>query len=244
MCVRGVVPRRGQGCRWTVEDDPTADENEAVHELLDRSELVRSEEDRHPELAMELFEQSGESLLGVDVDARRGLVEDKEVGARGKCLGDEGALLLASREPRDHGIALLGEADALDRLVDERTVRRTQRPEQTPPWNAAGGDDLAHADRRVDSELGPLREIADPPAAADAGGRLSEEECLSSTGSFEPERDAQKRRLPASVRPGDRNELASVDPERHVMQYLTTSWIGEGDIAEVDGYRHPSAVRS
>jgi hypothetical protein len=96
MGVGGVVPSRGQGCRRTVEDDLPAYENQSVHELLDRSELVRGEEDRHPELATEIFEKSGESLLGADVDARRGLVEDEQVGTCGKCLGDEGALLLTS----------------------------------------------------------------------------------------------------------------------------------------------------
>src|SRR5712691_11762234 len=99
MGVRRVVPAGRQGGGRAVEDDRAADEDEAVDERLDRAELVRDIEDRRPRLAVELRQQLREPLLCVDVDARRRLVEDEQLGLGGERLGDERALLLAAREP-------------------------------------------------------------------------------------------------------------------------------------------------
>src|SRR4051812_34748685 len=67
MGVRGVVPRRRERAWPAVEDDRPTDENEPVDERLDRAELVRDEQDRHTEVAVQLAEQPGQRLLRVDV---------------------------------------------------------------------------------------------------------------------------------------------------------------------------------
>ena len=107
---------------------PPADEHEPVDVLLDSSELVRAEEDRHAEVPVELLEERGERLLGVHVDAGGRLVQDEQVRARGKRLGKERTLLLSSREPAQDRPGLVREADPLDCLVDEQAIFASERP--------------------------------------------------------------------------------------------------------------------
>ena len=76
-CATGRARRRAAG-QAAVEDDPAADEDEALDEALDRAELVRDVEDRDGELTVEAGEQLRQGLLRLDVDARRRLVEDEQ----------------------------------------------------------------------------------------------------------------------------------------------------------------------
>src|ERR671939_459082 len=63
MDMRGVVPGAGQQVRVAVEDEP-------LDEALHGPELVRDEQDRHPQRVVQLGEQVGKRVLGVDVHAR------------------------------------------------------------------------------------------------------------------------------------------------------------------------------
>src|SRR6266540_1526760 len=101
MDMGGVVPRSGEACRVAVEDDLAAHEHEPLDEALDGAELVRDEQDRHCEVAVELCEQLRERLLRVDVDACCRLVEHEEVGLGGERLGDQRTLLLPAGKPRE-----------------------------------------------------------------------------------------------------------------------------------------------
>ena len=83
---------------------------EPLDDVLDRAELVRDVEDGDAELAVELARAARRALLGVGVDAGRGLVEDQQPRLGGERLGDEGALLLAARERRDRLVRLLRRA--------------------------------------------------------------------------------------------------------------------------------------
>ena len=64
--------------------------------MLDRAELVRDVEDRHPELVAQPDEQSRDRLLGLDVDSRGRLVQRQQLRLAGERLGDERALLLTA----------------------------------------------------------------------------------------------------------------------------------------------------
>ena len=94
-----VVPVGGELGRRAVEDDAAADENDALDEPFHRAELVRDVEDRDAESLVQPAEKRAESLLRVDVDTSRRLVEDEELRFAGERLRDEGALLLATGEP-------------------------------------------------------------------------------------------------------------------------------------------------
>jgi hypothetical protein len=96
MDMAGVVPVSRKARRRAVEDDPAADEDDALDETFDGAELVRDIEDGHAQLAVELAEEGAEGLLCVHVHSGGGLVEYEELGLAGEGLGDVGALLQAS----------------------------------------------------------------------------------------------------------------------------------------------------
>src|SRR2546430_7174577 len=96
MGVRGVVPDTRQGRRGPVEHDPLPNQDDPLDEVLDRAELVRYVEDRHPELVAQPHEQRRDRLLSLDVDARGRLVDREQLRLSGQRLRDERALLLTA----------------------------------------------------------------------------------------------------------------------------------------------------
>src|SRR5439155_21953017 len=98
MDVRRVVPDTGQGRRRPVEDDALAHEHDPLDEVLDRPELVRDVQDRHPQVCAELLQEEGDRSLRLDVDTRGRLVEREQLRLPGQRLGDERPLLLAAGE--------------------------------------------------------------------------------------------------------------------------------------------------
>jgi hypothetical protein len=234
MDMRGVVPAGGEARRVAVEDDPAPHEYEALDEALDRAELVRDEHDRDVEVAVQLLEKCRERLLGVDVDPGRGFVEYEQVGLSGERLGDEGPLLLTARQGRERRGRTIDEADALDRLLDDGPIALPQRAKQADARDAAGRDDFAHADGRIDSELGSLGKIADPRALAEAHGPRSEQARGSLLRAFEPQGDSKQRCLTAAVRTCDRDELTQLDLQADIPEHGHSAWIGEGDVSELD----------
>jgi hypothetical protein len=127
MGVRGVVPHARQVTGRPVEHDSPAHEQQPLDVALDRAELVGDVEDRDAQLAVEAVEKLRECLLGLDVDARRGLVEDEYRGFGGKRLRDEGPLLLSARQPGERAVGDSSEANAGDRLLDRAPMRSTER---------------------------------------------------------------------------------------------------------------------
>ena len=180
---------------------------------------------------MELLEERGERLLRVYVDTGGRLVEDEQVRMRCKGLGQERTLLLSAREPAQDRPALVRETHPLDRLVDERAIAAPEEPSR----HQAALDDLANRDGCVDAELGSLREVANPSSSFELVCRFSEEERLASSRLLEPDGDAQKRRLAAAVRPCDGDELAGLDLEVDVVQYLGPTRVREADVTQLDG---------
>jgi hypothetical protein len=123
---------------------------------------------------------------------------------------------------------------ALESLVDE--VRRTGAT--TVFFETLVPSDLAHGDRRLDAERRALCEIGDPVTRriTDVHGP--------GTRPLEPEDEPHQRRLAAAVRARDRDELARLDAQRHVLEHVGAAWVGERHAVERDPYRHPSAARS
>ena len=157
------MPDARQGGRLAVEDDPLADEDEALDHVLDRAELVRDVQDRHAELAVQPPEQLRQRLLRRDVDAGRRLVERKQLRAGHERLRDERALLLPPGEPRQRTARKPGQPHALDRVLDGLAVGRAE-PAERAQRRAASRDDLADRRRRLDAELRALGEIPEPSA--------------------------------------------------------------------------------
>ena len=64
--------------------------------------------------------------------------------------------------------------------------------------------------------------------------RLAEEECVSVRRTLEAEDDAEQRRLPAPVRPRDRNELSLRDPQVDVFEHALPGPVAERDAIQLD----------
>ncbi len=147
MGVRRVVPNVGQIPRRAVEDDPAANEDEAVDDLLDGAELVRHVEDRDLELAMKPVEKLGKRLLSLYVDPCRRLVENEQRWLARQSLCDERPLLL-SPERRASGRSItplrptLATASSTACRCDPRNgprrPLRTRRPAFTTSRTVAG----------------------------------------------------------------------------------------------------------
>src|SRR3954464_2795364 len=160
MRVGGVVPDTGQGGRRAVEHDLSANEHDAFHELLDGAELVRDVQDRHRELAAKPLEKCCDRFLRFHVDTGRGLVKDEELGFARERLRDEGPLLLAAGEGRETPICLRSQPHPLDCGPHRLAIGTAERSDQACAGGPPCRDELAHGQRRVDSRLRPLWEVA------------------------------------------------------------------------------------
>jgi hypothetical protein len=74
---------------------------------------------------------------------------------------------------------------------------------------------------------------------------------LAGRGPLEPEHEPEQGRLAATVRPGDRDELAGGDGKRHRLEHGDSGPVVKRDVGELDdrGHllahgAHPSAFRS
>ena len=65
--------------------------------------------------------------------------------------------------------------------------------------------------------------------------RFAEQLDLAARRLLEPERQPQQRRLAASIRPGDRDELTGVDPQVDAGQHRRPLRVREVDVLELDG---------
>jgi hypothetical protein len=138
--------------------------------------------------------------------------------------------LLPTREPAQDRPGLAREADALDRLVDDRAITATEQAAR----DTATFDYLTHRGGRVDAELSPLGEVSDLPSARELVRRLAEEQRPTSRRLLEPDGNAQERCLAAAVRTGDSDELARFDLEIDVVQDLGPTRVGEADVTQFD----------
>ncbi len=233
MHVPRVVPQAGQVVRRAVEDDRAADEDDALHVLLDRAELVRDVHDRDPELAVEVREELRERFLRLGVDTCRRLVEHEERGLRRERLGDECALLHPARQRAKRRIGDRGETDALDRLGDEGSVLTTRAPDDPFPRDAPRGHDFANRRRRVAPGARALREIAERASTRVAVRRLDEEKCRTGRRALEAEQDADERGLPSAVGPRNGDELALAEAQVDVLEHTLPRPVAERDAGEL-----------
>ena len=80
-----------------------------------------------------------------------------------------------------------------------------------------------------------MREVPDPVAVAHPVCGLAEQPRRPGNRFLQPESDAQKRRLAASVRARDRHELARVDLQADSAENLRPARVSERDLLELDG---------
>ena len=130
----------GDDARWGVErDDPAAvEDGDAVREALRLLHEVGDEEDGDAAVTDRLDELP-RVAAGLRVEARRQLVEDRDLRLADEGERDREALLLPAGEVPVGGVALLGQAQLVDeRASIGRVARRRRRRARPPPPRSCG----------------------------------------------------------------------------------------------------------
>src|SRR5207244_6828951 len=108
--------------------------------------------------------------LVADVEVGERLVHQQQTRAADECLGQEHALLLASREPAQRLVRVIAGADGV-----QRSLRRLSRPSASHETDApavaveAKLDEVPAADRKLRVEYRPLRDVADGRITSSGG---------------------------------------------------------------------------
>ena len=101
------------------------------------------------------------SRLRRQVESRRRLVEQEQLGFCAQCPGQEGALLLSAGQLTDTTVLLPGKTDQANGFIHLAPVFAARKAEQTETTDAAHHDDIAYRHWKSRIELQPLRYVAD-----------------------------------------------------------------------------------
>ena len=109
--------------RATFDDPAEVHDRHPVAHVLDHPEIVGDEQQREPELPLQVVQQVQYLRLDGDVERRHGLVRDDEARADGERARDPDALALAAAELVWIAVRRVGrQADEGEKLVDARAA--------------------------------------------------------------------------------------------------------------------------
>src|SRR5882724_551574 len=166
---------------------------------------------REPILDMEPAHELHHCVLCGEVHAVRRLVENENGRLGGERAGDQGALLLASRERAVTPIEQGGDTDVLGRLDDATMVLRARAAKETDPGETSHEDHLADGEREGLVDRLALRHVAEhEPPFGNADGAVYRPE--------RPEQRLQERRLAGAIGADDTQEVAGGDVEVNVAE--------------------------
>ncbi len=140
-------------------------------------------------------------VLAREVEVVRRLVEDEDLGVGHESARHERPLLLSSREVAERAVGEVPHAAGGERAVDARALSRSRPAERAELAHEAHAHDLLDREREDRVERAPLGRVAAPLRGDD--GPLERAQ--------DPEDRAQDRRLPGSIGPQDREEVARLD---------------------------------
>ena len=133
------------------DDAALGQHDERTAEAGGEVQIVRGDDDRQAALAIQPCEQRGDVELVAEIERRRRLVEQQDLGLLGERAGDDDALLLAARE-RGEAAALEGErAGGRERLARDGHVARALEFERAEVRDSVpSGRSRARCSRRRD----------------------------------------------------------------------------------------------
>ena len=144
--------------RAGAEDGPVQ-----AHELGqvggDAVEVVRGEHDGQP-VVVQVAEQVEDLVAGADVDARRRLVEQQQVGFGEQGAGEEHPLLLSTRQRTDVAAGELADAELVEHPPHVGLLL-LGRPGQEPAADPGHEHALGHRDREVPVDPLDLGHVGD-----------------------------------------------------------------------------------
>lgn len=162
-----VLPKIAE---WTVMCYSTAAQHHsAVNKVAERADVVQDHEHsgacRQP-----LGQHIGKHPLMLEVNPRRGLVQDEQVGMTGKRACHQHPLLLPAGQRCNVGVELFGQSDQFNGVMYRLAVVSAQRSEWPSVCQPSGCDNLLHF-RPAEQGHRALRNIANPRPLPEAPQR-------------------------------------------------------------------------
>jgi hypothetical protein len=201
--------------RRPVRDDPMVDRGDLLEALRGAGQVVgRGDDGLAPERLG--FEEVHQLLLRRRVDAGDRLVEQVDLGVRGQGPGEEHAPSLATGQPPDLDVALVGHADLLEGLRDRRPVSRAGAAKRPERRIAAHHDDVrdGHRERPVD-HFG-LRHVGDPVGLLPR--RIAEDLDPALPWRQQPGHQLEHGALARAVGPHDREQRSGLDRQVDLLE--------------------------
>jgi hypothetical protein len=165
------------------------------------------------------------------VEVRRRLVEQEQIGALRQRHRDPGTLALAAGEGVDRPVGQVGDPGPGHRLGDDRLVVPRPLAEPRLVRVPAAGDQVGHGQPLGGGRR--LRQHAQRPGDV-TGGQLADapsvEQHLAAPRPEQPAQRAQQRGLAAAVRPYDRRDAAVEHVEVEVLDDGPLA-VAEGEVA-------------
>ena len=167
--LRIVVDRRG---RAVLDDLAVGHHIDAVRDVAHDGEVVGDQQDRHPELALQIVQQLQDPGLHRDVERGGRLVRNQQLRLVGERHGDHDPLALASRElVRPRLQTRFGVADP-DQMQQLQTAGPRLRCAQPLVQHQGLGDLLLHRVQRIERGHRFLEDHRDPVSADAVEHRL------------------------------------------------------------------------
>ena len=193
-------------------------DGDAVADVAHDREVVGDEDDRQPQLALQLGEQVDDLRLDRDVEGRDGLVGHHELRLQGDGARDADALALAAGELVREAVVVLGvQPDAIHQLLHELLALVVVALEAMDDERLA--DDRAHRLARVQRRVGVLEDhLHVAPQRLELGARRVRDvvalvDDLAAGGLQQPRQQPRGGRLAAARLPHEAEGLALEDVE-------------------------------
>ena len=193
----------------SVGDEPAVEQRRFVESLGGADQVVGRRDDRLARSRLGL-EDVHQVLLGPDVDAGDGLVEQVELRLGGEGPREEDSAPLAARQRADLAGRRIGHADGLERLGDPLAIERPRLPPEPETGVAAHHHDLADGHRELPVDGLGLRQVGDRPGGG--AGWPAEDRQAAGRRPDEAGDELEERALAGPVRADDGQQRARAGP--------------------------------
>lgn len=146
--------------RTVVCDATVGQHHSAVNKVAQRADIMQHHE-HGGACRQSLGQHIGKHPLMLEVNPRRWLVQDEQVGMTGKCACHQHPLLLPAGERCNVGVELFGQSDQPNGVMYRLAVASAQRSEWPSVCQPSGCDHLLHF-RPAEQGHRALRNVANP----------------------------------------------------------------------------------
>ena len=217
--------------RGPVGEHGAVEQHGAIAELRHAAQIVRGDQ-HHPPFIAKRTQQLDDGVLGIDVDAGEGFVEQNHPPVLGKRAGEEHPLLLAAGELADLALAEIAHADAGKCCCDRFMIRGFGNAHHVHVAIAAHHHHVLDENREVPVDVLALRHIGDDVLFQRGIDRLAENCDLAPGEADEPHDRLEQGGFAAAVHPDERGDRACRDFESRIAQGGVTVAVGDGRVSD------------